>query len=70
MTSLELCSELKCSSLDLFEPIADLGYFAWKPNVLLGYKDLNQIVSSKEIQNQILVDNTAPPVLVNLKSLA
>jgi hypothetical protein len=69
MPNLELQKELKGSALSLFEPVADLGYFLWNPNLALGYKNLGQIQSAEEIQRQTETHDAKPPVLVDLMSL-
>jgi hypothetical protein len=61
--------ELRSSSLTIFEPITDLGYFFWKPNDSLAYKTFTKVQSKKEILDQIQVNDSMPPTLVDLPSI-
>jgi hypothetical protein len=60
--------ELSSSPLTIFQSIADLGFFFWKPNDKLAYKTFAKVHSKKEIVDQIQVDGM-PPALVALPSI-
>jgi hypothetical protein len=62
-----LADELDKTEFSIFEPLADLGYFAWKPNNA-PYQPLSSLKSADEIRRHVDVDGK-PDRLVPVSSL-
>ena len=60
----DFSEELKSTELSIFEPVTDLGYFAWKPSG--SYKSLGSIKSEDEILHYMDLDGKPD----NLKPLS
>ena len=53
---------------EILKPVADLGYFVWKPNVSLNYEKFSRVTSVKEILDQIQI-HREPPSAIDLAIL-
>lgn len=63
--------ELKSSPFCIFHPLADLGFFEWKPNMMDGYKSMASIVSAIELRDQVhCSDQVRPAKLADYKNLS